>query len=55
MHRIIADHPNGEPFECFTWARANVQQGIERAKAEAKRFGMAHLTNFRAEPIGETK
>ena len=48
--RIFAtDLETGEEFLCFTWTRSE-QSGIDRAKADAERFGM-RVTNIRAEAI----
>jgi len=51
LWKIIADEiETGKRFFCFTWTR-DPQDGIERAKRDAKVFGMdGKLTNFRAEP-----
>lgn len=46
-YRIIAIDKDGEEFECFTWDRSP-EAGIERAKAEAPKFGFHAFTDFRA-------
>jgi hypothetical protein len=51
-YRIVADEPDGSPFECFVWVRSPAS-GIERAKADAIRFGRPDLANFRAIEIRE--
>lgn len=39
-------------IELFTWCRANVQQGIDRAMVDAKLFGRYdELSKYQAEPI----
>lgn len=41
----------GERFECFAWTR-DAASGIERAKRDAVKFGMADkLTDYKAEPV----
>lgn len=48
---IATEIATGERFECFTWTRDAVS-GIERAKRDAVKFGMADkLTDYRAEPV----
>lgn len=36
---IFARRTSGEVFECFSWCR-DAQSGVDRAFADAKRFGV---------------
>lgn len=48
---VATEIATGERFECFTWTR-DAASGIERAKRDAVKFGMADkLTDYRAEPV----
>jgi len=50
-YAILATKPDGKHFTCFTW-RGLPEQGIERAKRDAKKFGV-ECSNFRAEFLGK--
>jgi hypothetical protein len=48
---VATEIATGERFECFHWTR-DAASGVERAKRDAVRFGMAaKLADYRAEPV----
>ncbi|MEJ7831288.1 MAG: hypothetical protein WKF79_00095 [Nocardioides sp.] len=49
-YKITAAAEDRSRMECFVWTR-DPASGVRRAQADARRFGMGHLTDFRAEPI----
>src|SRR5690606_23171910 len=49
-YQIIADHAEKGAIVLFRWTRGP-EAGIQRAREQADEFGMAHLSNFRAEPL----
>lgn len=48
---IFARKADGSEFECFRWTR-DAQSGIERAFADAKRFGIHVIEVWAKDDIG---